>query len=262
MESDFINNITNLLINNKKFPSYQAERRIDIFLNVFIEGILGAYYPDSKITFIAPEFPLRKKDNYQSTHVDYLCLKQTDDGIKQILFVELKIDSHSFRKEQLDIYKSFKTWGDCLKGLVEIIKSGTMSFLDRLKYFHLIKVLEENQLIWFEKSLSSIQIPVYNPTRKEQLNFTWDFKNFLNTTKIADIAFPIKVIYIAPENIRKQKCWDNNLVELLSFEWILNEKVNTTYPEEWLIIKDNLLKQFKSKTKFTNDIGFKVNINI
>lgn len=117
----FTKEIFTLLSENKNFPAYQAERRIDIFLNIFLEDILKLYDRDATYKFIAPEFPLRKEPSFQSTKIDYLCLKEAKDGKKEILLVELKTDSKSFKEEQLEIYKLFKIWNDCLKGLVEIL---------------------------------------------------------------------------------------------------------------------------------------------
>ena len=61
-----------LLESNKRFPHYAAERRIDIFINFFLEDILAAYYK-KKVIFVAPEFPLKHKSNNQTVQVDYLC---------------------------------------------------------------------------------------------------------------------------------------------------------------------------------------------
>ena len=49
--------IFELLLKNKKFPNYQAERRIDIFINYFIERILSKYL-EKDVKFICPEFPI------------------------------------------------------------------------------------------------------------------------------------------------------------------------------------------------------------
>ena len=55
----FFEEVLNLLKENKKFPNYAAERRIDIFINLFIEKILTAHFKQ-EVVFVAPEFPLKK----------------------------------------------------------------------------------------------------------------------------------------------------------------------------------------------------------
>jgi len=89
-----------LLRDNKRFPYYAAERRIDIFINIFLEQILTTYY-DEKVNFIAPEFPLKHEPNNQANKLDYLC---AFDDTKQPIFVELKTDTISYRNTQASIY--------------------------------------------------------------------------------------------------------------------------------------------------------------
>ncbi|MCW3105713.1 MAG: hypothetical protein JWQ09_219 [Segetibacter sp.] len=110
----FLTSIFELLAQNKKLPYYQAERRIDIFINIYLEEILNAFLKSTSIQFIAPEFPLKKKGNAASTKVDYLCL---DDITKEIYFVELKTDNSPFKPSQLDIYRDNLQWNKCIDGL-------------------------------------------------------------------------------------------------------------------------------------------------
>ena len=72
MTKDFLEPLFNLLVANKEFPNYQAERRIDIFINYFVERILSSYLEKETI-FVCPEFPLKKANTNQSTKLDYLC---------------------------------------------------------------------------------------------------------------------------------------------------------------------------------------------
>jgi hypothetical protein len=236
----FLKEILSLLAENKNFPAYQAERRIDIFLNIFLEDILKLHDKDAEYKFIAPEFPLKIDESYQSTNADYLCLKEKMDGSKEILLIELKTDSKSFNKGQLDIYLKFEHWSDCLEGLLEIIKHGKMSFDDRLKYYHLVKTLNENHLIKLRDKLPSTQFSDGKPKRKEQLNFTQAFRNAL-PEHFDDESYRVKVIYIAPENMRNS-VEDEGKASLISFEDIRTNTIPTKYTEEWKLVKENLLQ--------------------
>jgi len=144
----FLIDLLNLLAENKKFPAYQAERRIDIFINFFLVDILkheiGKRQKDFQVAFIAPEFPLKKQGNNQSTNVDYLCVLEDKLGNKKILFVELKTDSSSFDEDQLKTYIKFrdeKTWRNCIEELRDIFLSKGMPFEKRKKYYNLVKVI-------------------------------------------------------------------------------------------------------------------------
>jgi hypothetical protein len=55
----FTKEIFKLLGENKKLPAYQAERRIDIFINIFLEDILKILDPE-----LLKNSVLRKLLNY------------------------------------------------------------------------------------------------------------------------------------------------------------------------------------------------------
>lgn len=127
-----------LLDENKLMPYYAAERRIDLFVNLFLEKILTAYYREN-VNFVVPEFPLKHKPNNQADKLDYLC---AFDKTKQPIFIELKTDSISFNREQARVYlKQATDWPSCIEGLKAIIGNKNMRFSYRKKYFHLMKRL-------------------------------------------------------------------------------------------------------------------------
>ncbi len=126
MKQDPLEGIFELLLKNKEFPNYHAERRIDIFINYFIERILSSYL-SKDVKFICPEFPIKKETSNLSTKLDYLCT--TND---EIIFVELKTDDSSFKEQQADIYLNCE-WEKCLKDL-EAIMSAVKKKSHKLKY--------------------------------------------------------------------------------------------------------------------------------
>ncbi len=59
-----------VLVANKRLPKYQFERRVDIFVSVFLADVLTALFGGT-YQLVVPELPLKKDDNHQSTNVDY-----------------------------------------------------------------------------------------------------------------------------------------------------------------------------------------------
>ncbi len=150
----FFKEILNLLIDNKKFPNYAAERRIDLFINMFLEIILTAHFGE-KVIFVVPEFPLKRNEtNNRTDKLDYLC---AFEETKQPIFVELKTDVISFRNEQAEFYcEQAASWPACVKGLQDIINT-RMRFSYREKYFQLIKQLLEVGLVIGDGANTSVQ---------------------------------------------------------------------------------------------------------
>lgn len=147
-----------LLDKNKLMPYYAAERRIDLFINLFLEKILTAYYGE-KVNFVVPEFPLKHKPNNQADKLDYLC---AFDKTKQPIFIELKTDSISFNREQAIVYLEHAIdWPSCIEGLKAIIGNNKMRFSYREKYFQLMKRLHKEGLIGIsgEGNMESVQWP-------------------------------------------------------------------------------------------------------
>ena len=140
---EFLESVFKLLNDNSKFPKYQLERRVDIFINIFLEDIFTNYFNDgSKVKYICPEFPFKKEGNRQSTNVDYLCSKESE-GNKEIIFVELKTDKRSFDSSQLEIYLKNKNWNELFENIRKL--GETKGY--REKYMLLINQLEENNFL-------------------------------------------------------------------------------------------------------------------
>jgi hypothetical protein len=201
---DFIKNVFELLKRNKEYPYYQAERRIDIFLNLFLEEILNHFLRSDTIKFLLPEFPLKKKNNNQSTKVDYICYDQIK---KVIYFVELKTDSRSFNPDQLAIYQEYNDWAKCLSE-VQII-SGKASKQYKSKFQIAFEVLKQANI--FEVDAQDI---------------------------------PIMLIYMAPDSEKINETFTEleklNKGQLISFSKLRTFQ-SLKYPAEWELFKDNFL---------------------
>lgn len=101
---NFVYELFTGMARNKPLPKYQLERRVDAILNVFLPDLLQAVY-GWKIDIVAPEFPLKKPDNNQSTNLDYLLFRHGDTHITASwLFFELKTDTASIKDSQIGSY--------------------------------------------------------------------------------------------------------------------------------------------------------------
>ena len=93
------------LVEFKALPKYQFERRVDIFLVPFLPDILRTVLNvEGPIELVAPEFPLKRASNNQSTNADYLLFDHTPGKERWILF-ELKTDDRSLSATQMEAYR-------------------------------------------------------------------------------------------------------------------------------------------------------------
>ena len=160
MNHTFLENLFNLLKVNKDFPNYQAERRIDIFLNYFLTKILTNYM-GKKVEFICPEFPIKKIDNNLSTKLDYLC--KTKD---EIVFVELKTDTSSLKIKQANIYLK-SSWTQCLIDL-KTIYAAVKNKVHKKKYAILMDTINAVELT---KENTPLRIFYLSPLPDENSEF-------------------------------------------------------------------------------------------
>jgi hypothetical protein len=118
----FLSEIFLKLEDNKKFPYYQAERRIDIFINFFLNDIVRQNTKFKNATFLAPEFPLVKSNiSAHAAHIDYLMY---DEVLKTILLVELKTDNKSYDQSQVLFYLKQKSFSKCLEQVENLKMTG------------------------------------------------------------------------------------------------------------------------------------------
>jgi hypothetical protein len=132
----FLDSVLSTLVDFKALPKYQFERRIDAFLSVFLPEILARHL-GGDVVLVAPEFPIKKPDNNQSTNVDYVLFRRgADRGGDRWLFFELKTDLGSVRDTQLDAYQYARQRGmAALRGDLQAIRSSTK---EKAKYDALI----------------------------------------------------------------------------------------------------------------------------
>ncbi|MCX7557772.1 hypothetical protein OS187_13310 [Xanthomonadaceae bacterium JHOS43] len=132
-----INKIFDRLDAWRHLPSYQLERRADLFFSLYLTEVLEEKI-GKKMRGVVPEFPVRKgvigyQDNvYGSIKIDYVAL--TDDG-DEVVLVELKTDGSSRNSRQDgDLKKSNGVgFNKLLQGVLDIFLLPDLP--SRRKYF-------------------------------------------------------------------------------------------------------------------------------
>ncbi|HEV8321235.1 MAG TPA: hypothetical protein VG389_06430, partial [Myxococcota bacterium] len=81
----------------RSLPSYQLERRADIFFAPFLAGFVGSMEGVVIAPTIVPEFPVRQQDSNRTDKVDYVLFSADRT---RVFFLELKTDVGSLRTEQ------------------------------------------------------------------------------------------------------------------------------------------------------------------
>ena len=148
----------------RHLPSYQLERRADIFLSVYLREVLQRKFALSIKDHIIPEFPVRNgtidpnaskiKEN-KSKKIDYVLF--TED-MTTALFVELKTEGLSRRAEQDEYLRAAQSVGmtALLEGVLEISRAPRMKHYARTKYCRLLELIAQIGLIQMPKEMASL----------------------------------------------------------------------------------------------------------
>ena len=150
-----IENLFDLLDDWRCLPSYQLERRADIFFALHLD-IISRKLLEIEIDLIIPEFPIRIGDisikNPQlnkSFKIDYLLYSKKS---QKVFFIELKTDLLSLREKQdwyLESASKIKVSG-LINGLIKIYEATKQ----KTKYD---KLLEKLEIInWIERENNTI----------------------------------------------------------------------------------------------------------
>jgi hypothetical protein len=224
---DFLKSLLHFLVSNSKFPSYQAERRIDIFINFFLEEILSSYL-GQEVLFVAPEFPLKKEESNRSTKLDYLCMYDTGNE-KRVVYVELKTLKKSFNEIQKNIYLKY-SWKEAFDGLKTIIINGSMTCQEREKYYNLFTVLVNRGLI-VKRSCDKSNNVIDPINCSDGGKSSRAFKTLVSEYEAIDVV--TELLYIAPEKISRE-------IKTLTFKELSKMEIDTLYKKEWKIIQEEL----------------------
>jgi len=209
---DKVETIFDLLDAWRGLPSYQLERRADIFFAFYLPEIIkGCFNEDITHDSIIPEYPLKKAGNRQSNKVDYAVFCK-----ERIYLIELKTDSNSLNETQHEYLKEAKS--KSLFDLISIIPEIAIGSEQREKYMHLIGCLKKvlcktyGIKITSESNVSDTKKKAFDALMQE---FDENKKDFdANKTDI-------EIVYIVPkndENVEKSKI--KEIGKIITFEEI------------------------------------------
>ena len=179
----------------RHLPSYQLERRADLFFSLYLPEVLEAKLGFPVQTQIVPEFPVRIKTIYpghptnQSYKIDYFALSADS---KKAIFVELKTEGKSRRDKQDKYLKAAgnKRLPTLLDGVLDIFQE-TRS---KRKYFCLLKSLESMKLLRIPEDLKKIMsLPRLQGVTKMSRAIK------ITTRKIKPL-----IVYVQPNNVRSK----------------------------------------------------------
>lgn len=133
----------------RNLPSYQLERRLDIFLSPHLGSILAEVLSndDFRTAVIIPEFPLSHgikggagSDRALSDKVDYLAIAGN-----QVAFVEFKTDQSSISGHQLDYLQ--KAWSMSFAEILSSIERQLRKTKAAHKYAFFLNLLADEGVI-------------------------------------------------------------------------------------------------------------------
>ena len=225
----------------RHLPSYQLERRVDLFFSLYLPEVLSKEYSGINIRQdLIPEFPIRigtidktKRENNQSKKVDYLALSA--DGTTAYL-IELKTDNASIIDEQTETLVSAceKSFAELLEGLLKIFNSDSLNSIRRRKYLYLLNKLYHMKQIYMPAKLKKIM-------ENETLHGITKASNDLKVTTKVEQIMPV---YIVPSSSVKSYLVKKSEIKIITFADFIkviddmncNDMVSTqfkTYLSDW-----------------------------
>ena len=181
--ADSLAAVFDLLDRWRHFPSYQLERRADIFFALYLPGIIQRALGVKVDARMIPEFPIKREDNNQSAKVD--CFLLSEDRTRAFL-VEFKTDLES-RNAGQDVYLAAVKDRELMRLLDEIPVIAAASNQEA-KYVHLLSALEELGLVSLPSDLFDFAVP--RPRR--------GIRTRLGAVRSVPTEATIEIVYIQP----------------------------------------------------------------
>lgn len=185
----------------RHYPSYQLERRADIFFSLYLRGaveeLLGVELEEEMI----PELPVKRdliwpeRPTHESVKVDYALFARDRS---RVVFVELKTDAGSRREAQDHYLERLRVVGltGVLEGLCAIARHTTA----HQKYHHLFAALARLGLVSVPTDLEDYLYPAPRPGLSRRLS------------EIAPRALSpepaVEIVYVQPEKTEGDRCID------------------------------------------------------
>ncbi len=188
----------------RHLPSYQLERRFDIFLTPFLRDVLSKELGLSHRLHevFVPEMPLLRGGLYSRTGVERKLSNKVDfvffeESGPQVYFVEVKTDASSARQAQNDYLKLAAAGGfESVLLNLEKILARTKSCH---KYYHLLHLLQRAGQI----RLTGCAASDLYPKARRGFRFEKSFERL-------HAKQPVRVVFVVPdiEHVQRVKGWD------------------------------------------------------
>jgi hypothetical protein len=225
MKKNFVEELIKTIVDNRYMPKVQVEREFSPILEIFIESVMNELAKKNVIwggeyKLIASEFPLNngENNNLRSVNIDYLLV---NISTKDLVFVELKTDSHSFDQKQYELYKT---------------------------------IIEKNNSKELYDFLSKLKHPKYKIYKKEIVDKNLKELDLAGFEKVRGI----KLIYIAPQKLKGENKYRGsdgkeaieyikNSGKFVTFEDLRNHNdITSEFKDEWKIITKHLIELDKN----------------
>lgn len=204
----FLRMLMDRILESHQIPKVQVERVVSPVLSLFIADVLTKTFENhealrGKYELVCMEFPLKKPENSQSTNIDFLLVNQTTSST---VFLEIKTDSESLDRIQLEIYTKLKEevkefgGGFLLRNLNEIANHSARGS----KYSFLQKMIEPHK------------------------------KTIVGSSDL-------QIIYLVPHDLKLKLIAENRIDAVLAFT-DLPAQIDGELKEEWSIIRESLVK--------------------
>lgn len=173
----------------RHLPSYQLERRADLFFSLYLAEAIEAKLGFPVNEQVVPEFPVwiglikPGSASNQSVKIDYFVLSRSGNDA---ILVELKTDEKSRRDEQDEYLRAAQDAGllALVHGVVELFRATD----DKRKYSHLLEYLENLGLVELPAQLKAIM------SRPRLQGVTKASQQITVTAKASEI----RILYLQP----------------------------------------------------------------
>jgi hypothetical protein len=177
----------------RHFPSYQLERRADIFFSVYLKEVVEEFEHCELEDEIIPELPIKHDGSSHSDKVDYALFAKDRS---QVFLVELKTDSASLSDTQDAYLKRAKDRG--FRRIVEGIRAIIACTAERQKYHHVAVALARLGDLHMPADLEEYTYP--RPRA--------GLASRLSKIEVAPVDSKVHIIYVLPDVADDKRCID------------------------------------------------------
>ena len=211
----------------RHLPSYQLERRADLFFSLYIPEVISKIFKCEVKDELIPEFPVKlsiiynnrsendnsfNAENYnlksnQSVKIDYVAITK---NYKKAFLIELKTDKHSVNQEQVDnLIYSGEDFSVLIGGIQEIYcNSASKSSIYRNKYHCLLDKLD-NMGLFEEKG-------AFKKALVHKRNYD-DLGNEVKSLKLNSNINEMEKVYIVPSKTNSPFLKDKK-IQVITFK--------------------------------------------